>query len=463
MIPVLTPDEMAAVDAAAPEPTDVLIDRAGAAVARTAMALMGGGAYGRRVHVIAGKGNNGGDGRRAAALLAAAGARVEVHDAANCPLELDRADLVIDAAYGTGFHGEWVAPDTDAAAVLAVDIPSGVDGMTGVVSGRALQADVTVTFAAMKPGHLFGDGRALSGRVDVVDIGLPLDRHGRSQRTGVVDEDDIASWWQPRPHEAHKWSSALRVVAGSPGMGGAAWLTAEAATRAGAGLVHLMSPGGHVNAPKEVITAPLTSEDWHRGALRDLDRFHALVIGPGLGRHERNVAPGVNTVSDAGVPVVVDGDALYALAVAHGTVAERIRRRRRATILTPHDGEFELLTGARPGDDRIEAARSLAAECRCVVLLKGPTTIVASSTGSVRLVANGDQRLATAGSGDVLSGIIGALVASGHNAFDAATCGAWIHAAAGNRGHPHGLVAGDLPSLVPGVLADVAAARRTTR
>ncbi|MEJ7720379.1 MAG: NAD(P)H-hydrate epimerase [Ilumatobacteraceae bacterium] len=219
MIPVLTPDEMAAVDAAAPEPTDVLIDRAGAAVARTAMALMGGGAYGRRVHVIAGKGNNGGDGRRAAALLAAAGAQ---RRGARC------GELPARAGQGRPRHRCRLrhrlprrvgAPDTDAAAVLAVDIPSGVDGMTGVVSGRALQADVTVTFAAMKPGHLFGDGRALSGRVDVADIGLPLDRHGRSQRTGVVDEDDIASWWQPRPHEAHKWSSALRVVAGSPGMG----------------------------------------------------------------------------------------------------------------------------------------------------------------------------------------------------------------------------------------------------
>lgn len=451
MIPVVTPSEMAEIDAAAPEPSEVLIDRAAGAVARAAIALMGG-MYGRRVQVIAGKGNNGEDGRRAGAILARRGAAVTVFDAVDCPLELPDADLVIDAAYGTGFHGEWVAPDIAAPHVLAVDIPSGVSGLSGVAVGRVLPADVTVTFAAMKPGLLFGDGRACAGRVEVADIGLDAS----FSRVCLVLGDDVAGLWRPRPAAAHKWSSALRIVAGSTGMGGAASLAASAAGRAGAGLVHLMSPGAHVDAAREVITAAMPAEDWHRVALRDLHRFHALVIGPGLGRSERNIGPATATITGAEVPVVVDGDALYALSAAREPLGEQIRARSQPTVLTPHDGEFALLTGRQPGSDRIGAARALARDCRCVVLLKGPTTVVAASSGNVRIVANGDQRLATAGSGDVLSGVIGALLASGMPAFDAAAAAAWIHAEAASCGNRHGLVAGDLPNLIPAVLAGLA-------
>ena len=175
MIPIVTPEEMAAIDAAAPEPVDVLIERAGSAVARMARQMLGG-TYGRRVNVIAGKGNNGNDGRAAARILDAAGVRVRMFDAANCPPGLPDADLVIDAAYGTGFRGEWRAPRVGAAPVLAVDIPSGVNGLTGEASRGALPADRTVTFAALKPGLVLAAGRNLAGDVEVVDIGLDTAR-----------------------------------------------------------------------------------------------------------------------------------------------------------------------------------------------------------------------------------------------------------------------------------------------
>jgi NAD(P)H-hydrate repair Nnr-like enzyme with NAD(P)H-hydrate epimerase domain len=168
MLPVLTPSQMAAVDAAAPEPIDELIDRAGRAVARVALDMLGG-SYGRVVVVIAGKGNNGADGRVAAAVLRRRGVQVKIFDAAALPATLPSACLVIDAAYGTGFRGEWLAPDVGTTPVLAVDVPSGVDALTGVASGHVLRADCTVTFQAMKTGLLFGDGALLSwpGGLDV--------------------------------------------------------------------------------------------------------------------------------------------------------------------------------------------------------------------------------------------------------------------------------------------------------
>ena len=244
----MTPAEMGAIDAAAPEPVEVLIERAGSAVARMARQMLGG-TYGRRVDVIVGKGNNGADGRAAARSLEARGVRVRLFDAADCPPRLPPADLVIDAAYGTGFHGDWRAPRVGAMPVLAVDIPSGVDGLTGEAGPGVLPADRTVTFAALKPGLLIGPGRVLAGDVEVVDIGLDTTR----ARAGLVEADDVARWWRPRPPTAHKWSRAVRVVAGSPGMTGAAHLAAGAAQRAGSGMVSLSSPGVEATAPPEVV------------------------------------------------------------------------------------------------------------------------------------------------------------------------------------------------------------------
>ncbi|MET0727826.1 MAG: NAD(P)H-hydrate dehydratase [Acidimicrobiales bacterium] len=449
MIPVLLPSEMAAVDAAAPEPLEVLVERAGAAVAHEALDLLGG-AYGRRVVVLAGKGNNGADGRSAASRLRRRGARVDVIDALGAPPRLPAADLVIDAAYGTGFRGHYDAPDPGGAPVLAVDIPSGVDGQTGEAAGSVLFALRTVTFAALKPGLLLQPGRSLAGELVVADIGLDVS----GARAGVVERSDVARWLPERSVDAHKWQAAVLVVAGSPGMTGAAHLAAAAAQRTGAGMVRVATPGAEDDPgrPLEAVAVRLPEEGWAGAVTRDLEQFQALVIGPGLGR-----APGTQdglrlVVAASTVPTVVDGDALSALGRDAASV---LADRPAATVLTPHDGEFRRLTGADPGADRFAAARSLAAATGAVVLLKGASTIVADPTGTVRVVTSGDARLATAGTGDVLSGIIGALLARGLPAADAAAAGAWLHGCAAAHGPSVGLVAGDLPGLLPSALAEL--------
>ena len=444
MIPIVTPTEMAAIDAAAPEPVEVLIGRAGAAVARAAIEMLGG-TYGRRVVVLAGKGNNGNDGRDAARRLRRRGVRVTEVDALDAPGTLPSADLVIDAAFGTGFRGEWRAPET-AAPVLAVDIPSGVDGLTGVVSDRVLGAERTVTFAALKPGLLLPPGTELTGEIEVVDIGL--DTSGAT--ASLLTEDDVAELIPERPLETHKWKAAVWIAAGSPGMTGAAHLAARAAQRAGAGYVRLGTPGvdHDPGAPEEVVGHPLSSSGWGREVLSDLGRFRSLVMGPGLGREATTLDEIVDVLASAPIPVVLDGDGLHAVTQSRPVVRDRPW----PLVLTPHEGEYEAIIGAAPDADRFEAARALARDLGCVVLLKGSTTVVADETGRVLVATEGGPRLATAGTGDVLSGIIGAFLARGVPPLEAAAAGAFVHGRAGNLGWPDGLVAGDLPDFVPAVL-----------
>lgn len=449
MLPIVTPEEMREIDAGAWEPTEVLIERAGAAVARAAVRMMGG-TYGRRVVVIAGKGNNGNDGRAAARRLAGRGVQVRVLAASDLPVRVPPCDLVIDAAYGTGFRGEWRGPDVGDTPVLAVDIPSGVDGLTGAAAPGVLRAERTVTFAALKPGLLLPPGSALCGTLEVADIGLDV---GRVQ-AHLVQAVDVRRWWQPRPVDAHKWQAGLAVIAGSPGMTGAASLCADAAMRAGAGIVHLAAPGAPFDArtPVEVVRRALPALGWAGEALALLERFRALVLGPGLGRDDGVASEARRVAVEAPLPMVLDGDGLFAVSWSPEGAGPLLRRRLAPTILTPHDGEYALLTGDRPGPDRLAAARRLAADTRSVVLLKGPVTVVAHPGGDALVVAAGDERLATAGSGDVLAGIVGALVAQGLPPFEAAAAGAWIHGQAGRSGVSVGLVAGDLPGLVPSVL-----------
>jgi ADP-dependent NAD(P)H-hydrate dehydratase / NAD(P)H-hydrate epimerase len=449
MVPVVTPEEMAAIDAAAPEPVEVLIGRAGAAVAREALDLLGG-TYGRRVTVVAGKGNNGNDGRDAARRLERRGVRVRVIPAAEAPDRLPPSDLVIDAAYGTGFRGTYDAPDPAGAPVLAVDIPSGVGGLTGEASGAPAPAVRTVTFAAQKPGLLFHPGRALAGEVVVADIGL--DTSGA--RAHVVGAGDVAAWVPRRAVEAHKWKAAVVIAGGSPGMTGAAHLAAAAAYRAGAGMVRVASPGVEYDPglPTEAIAVPVPVAGWEGAVLDQLDRAGAMIVGPGLGLSAPNEAAVGHVVADAEVPTVVDGDGLTALGQR---AAELLGRRRPGApvVLTPHDGEFARLAGERPGADRCAAARDLAARTGAVVLLKGPTTVVAEPGGRVLLSVAGDERLATAGTGDVLSGTIGALLARGVGGFEAAAAGAWLHGTAAMQGAAEGLVASDLVDALPAAVA----------
>lgn len=470
MRPVVTVAEMRAIDVDAHGRIgeDVLIERAGTAVATRALRLLGGG-YGRRVIVVAGKGSNGADGRVAAECLRRRGARVTIVEASDAPPRLvpeGGVDLVIDAAYGTGFHGTYRAPAVPAdVAVLAVDIPSGVDGDTGEACGAPLRADLTVTFAALKPGLLQGDGPLLAGRVEVADIGLDVSR----ARTWVTEDADVGRLLPVRSRQAHKWQSAVAVVAGSPGMTGAAELCAHAAYRAGAGMVRMGVPGADPAAlpPGEAVATALPAAGWAAAALDMAKRCHALVVGPGLGRAGETVAQVRQLVSHAPVPVVVDADGLVALGsgapladlvggsgtptpapvTVGGTSASKARRAPRV-VLTPHDGEFAVLAGAPPGIDRIGAARDLAAAIGAVVLLKGPTTVVAEPGGSVLLSTAGSPRLATAGTGDVLAGAIGAFIARGLAPFDAAGLAAHVHGRAAGLGPAEGLIAGDVADLI---------------
>ncbi len=460
MRPVLTVAEMRAVDAAAQAQVAeaVLVERAGTAVAGEALRLLGG-AYGRRVVVVAGPGNNGADGRVAARQLRRRGAAVRVLGPAEDPEPiLGPVDLVVDAAFGTGFRGSFRFPPVPAGVpVLAVDIPSGVDGDTGRAAGRPQQADVTVTFAAVKPGLLQGDGAELAGRVVVADIGLPSGFGPGAAHRALVDDGDVALV-PTRPRTTNKWRAAVLVVAGSPGMLGAAELCCRGAYRAGAGMVRLLAPGASPDhlPVSEAVAVAAPAAGWASSALDVAERCQAVVVGPGLGRQPDTAAEVRRLVERSPVPVVVDGDGLVALSAGAGAAGIG-RRAASPLVLTPHDGEFARLAGAAPGDDRMQAASRLAADTAAVVLLKGATTVVAAPGPGggglpdgveLLVVTAGSPRLATAGSGDVLSGLIGAFVARGASPAPAAAVAAHVHGRAAGWGRAVGLTAGDLPDLV---------------
>jgi NAD(P)H-hydrate epimerase len=479
VIPVVTPEEMAGVDRSAPEPVDVLVARAGAAVTTRAVALLHsrrGLVSGARVTVVAGPGNNGADGRDVARRLAGRGAAVTVVDAAEAAgTTLTDADLVVDAAFGTGlsrpYHPPIPAAGAGEATVLAVDIPSGVSGLTGEVvggdDGGYVTATATVTFGALKPGLVLGTGPDAAGALDIADIGLGA-RAGEVARAWMIADDDVARI-PPRGHDAHKWQSAVQVVAGSPGMNGAPWLVSSAALHTGAGYVRLGIPGVEAGAaglpPGELVNVGLPAEGWDRTVLDGLERFSCLVIGPGLGTTGRDpggdsgpATPVGRLLAAAPIPAVVDADGLNALgsldAVAEVVSAGPEGSSDRQMVLTPHAGEFARLVGEKPGPDRLASVRDAAAASGAIVLLKGSTTVVAHPDGRVLLSDAGSSRLATAGTGDVLSGVIGALVARGVEPFVAAALGAHIHGRAAGLGRAEGLVASDLPPLLSSWLSN---------
>lgn len=473
MDPVLTPAEMGAADrraVAAGTPVAVLMERAGRAVAWAVRTHLGR-TYGVRAVIACGKGDNGGDGLVAARVLTGWGARVDVLrvgaglDPVWVERTVARADVVVDAMYGTGFRGELggdarlvvdaVAARSDPVPVIAVDVPSGVDGSTGAVSGPAVRATRTVTFAARKPGLLFEPGRSLAGEVTVADIGIAVDPPPGVPVTGCPRRADVAAWLPARPLEAHKWTAAVWVVGGSAGMTGAPALAARAALRSGAGMVWCGVPGDAAVAGGEVIGVALPAgpggglgDAAVDRVLADVGRFGALAVGPGLGRDPGTLAAVRRLVLAAPVPVVLDADGIHAFAGDPGA----LRARPAPTVCTPHAGEFAVLTGAPPGPDRLAAARASAEATGCVVLLKGPGTVVADPDGSAAICPIGGPELATAGTGDVLTGIVAAALARGAGAFAAAAAGAWIHAAAARVAGHTVLIAGDLVGSLPAVL-----------
>lgn len=447
MKPIVTVEEMRAIDKASPVAESELIHRAAWAVCRTAIRMMGG-TYGRRVVVVAGPGNNGADGREAAALLAARGVRTTILEPGAIKT-VPNCDLVIDAAFGTGFHGDYQAPDPNGALVLAVDVPSGVNGNTGVACDEATWADSTVTFAAYKPGHFLNDGPERCGDIELCDIGL--DVSGATMH--LLQSSDI-DWVLPfRSRDSHKWKTAVGVVAGSPGMMGASHLVTLAAQRAGAGMVRVLSPG--VSAEDafagEAVVMDGRDADWSGAMTGIAERLQCVVVGPGLGRTDEVRKQVHKLISADAFPVVVDADGLVAISDDEGKAL--LAKRAESVVLTPHDGEFKALTGAMPSVGRIVDARNLARELNSVVLLKGSTTIVASPEGEVLFVASGDARLATAGTGDVLAGIIGAFIAQGVHPNLAAAAAAHVHGTAAKNSYSRGLIASDLPENVAELLS----------
>ncbi len=503
MKPLLTPQEAIELDRAtqaAGTPGEVLMERAGTAVARACADLMGG-VYGRRAVIVCGKGSNGGDGLVAARQLARDGVRVCVFlleaaadvrepsagmlarlvretDArvrgftpAALAHELARADVAVDAIFGTGFRG---APDdvwADAietlnvggVPVVAVDIPSGVDGSTGAVAGIAVRARLTVTFGAAKLGAVMLPGAEFAGDVRVIDIGF--DEEAMPHTVGLTEPADVAAVLPKRPTDGHKKASGtLVVVAGSRAMPGAARLVARAAGRAGAGYVIVAAPASAMATIQaelaEAVFVPLPETD--EGAvspdalaivLEAIDGAHAIAIGPGLSRAPDTAAFVRALIRETSVPSVLDADALNAFAGEHAALADR----KAEAVLTPHMGELARLLG-RPPLDRLAEARALALEADATVLVKGTRSVIAAEDGRARVNPTGSAALATAGTGDVLTGTIGALLARGVEPFAAAWAGAYLHGLAGIAAaseHGEGVVAGDVAEHLPDAIARV--------
>ncbi len=435
MRPLVTADEMRAADEAAMRHVsrDTLIERAGLAVAIAATRLLPR-VYGASIAVLCGPGANGGDGRVAARHLASRGASVRVFDALALPAVIDGVDLVIDAAFGTGLSRVWDAPEVPGSVpVLAVDVPSGVDPDTGVAAGRSLRATRTVAMGSLKRGHVLADGATLSGDVEVAAIGIEV----RDPLVGLVEDADL-DLVAPLGRDEHKWRRALVVVAGSPGMLGAPALVCEGATAVQAGMLLLSSPDVPRRQdgpwPVEVVRLAASATELAKVVGDALDRARALVVGPGLGRSSRLEAAVHEILRATREPVVLDADALHL--VDCELLLARQSRGGSPVVLTPHDGEFAALFGSPPGTDRIAAAQRAAQQTGCTVLLKGPTTVVATPTNTpgapgTLVVTTGTPDLATPGSGDVLSGVIGGLLARGTSAHLAAALGAHVHGLGG--------------------------------
>jgi NAD(P)H-hydrate epimerase len=482
---------------------DVLMDRASHACAVVALRELGGG-YGRRVVIACGKGNNGGDGIAAARHLAAAGVDVKLFligeptgDAAvhlertkrfavagrvrMAPWDRERfaraarhADLVVDALLGTGTSGAPRGEVADAIGainatrrpVLAIDIASGVSGADGTTSAAAVAADVTVAIQALKVGNVVAPGTFSCGRVDVADIGIAT----LDVSTFVPTARDVRGVLPERDEDTHKYRvGALAVLAGSAGMTGAAVLTARGAIRAGAGLVVLGVPSSTLDvfehAVTEAIKVPLPEAEGQLAAKAvdefadRLERCRALAIGPGLGRGPRAVAV-VRRALDVDLPLVIDGDGIWALAEVMKDEPDVLRRREHGTVLTPHTGEFAFLAGRPPLDDRITDVRERADEWGAVVHLKGRRAITASVAGTVWINPTGNPGAATGGSGDVLTGVVGSLLAQGMMPEAATWAGAYLHGLTADivasRLGEASLAAGDLPNALASALSSVA-------
>ena len=488
MIELLTTAEMAEADrlaVAGGMPSIELMENAGRAVADAASRV----SQGHRIVVVAGPGNNGGDGFVAARYLSERGCAVTVTlvgqaerlkgDAAlaakrwrgptNGPSQVSFSgcDLIVDALFGAGLDRNVEGParniielmNAAAVPVLSVDLPSGINGTTGAVMGCAVNATHTVTFFRRKPGHFLLPGRLHCGAVEVADIGIPdrvLDNIKPLTFANVP-----ALWRDTFPQaksEGHKYSRGHAVVvSGGPSFTGAARLAGRGALRAGAGLVTIASPRDalSINATESVavMVRPVDGPAELKDFLADRRR-NAVVLGPGGG-----VGPAmreqVHVALESDAAVVLDADALTSFAGELGALAKAVGKRAgRPVVLTPHQGEFSRLFSELEGEahsrSKLEKARLAAGQSGAILVLKGSDTVVAAPGGRAAIADNGPPTLATAGSGDVLAGMVCGLLAQGMGPFEAACAAVWLHGEAANEYGP-GLIAEDLPEMLPRV------------
>ncbi len=441
--PLYTTEEMRAAEArypgypgSAPE----LMDRAGRAVAHEVLTRY---PDVSSIAVVCGGGSNGGDGRIAAEILRGLGRDVVVVEVGG---SISGCDLVVDALFGTGFRG---APRADAATlieeinaagcrVVAVDIPSGVDASTGEVSGPVVNADLTVTFHGPKVGLYVAPGRFCAGVVAVVDIGL---EHADTAHR-LVGEDVLAVVPHRSAGDNKYTSGSVLVVGGGVGTSGAVCLTAEAALRADAGYVTMCVPAEILPVVEARLLEPVKRPI--EEAFEAAGRATALAVGPGLGRERKELVR--RLLAEVDLPAVVDADALFELAPA---------QRSAPTVLTPHEGELGRLLGEDSkwvAAHRLEAARRAVERFGCVVLLKGSDTIVASPAGPTLVTSFSTPSLATAGTGDVLTGILAAFLAKGVEAPLAAATAAAAQNVAAALGPQIGLLASDVVARLPRAL-----------
>ena len=492
-------------------PSLKLMERAAEGVCAGALELLGGREPGKsRAAVFCGSGNNGGDGLAAARLLFLAGVRVRAFlvgsydkltpDAqemtrrlSECGIELEPFEpeneeqerwvlgchVLVDAIFGIGLSRE-IAPESRYAAaidlinrapakVVAADIASGVETNTGSVLGCGVMADKTVTFTLKKIGNVVSEGSVYAGDVTVQDIGIPQDLV-RELRCPIqtVEKETVRAMLPARKADGHKGTfGKLLIVGGAVGYTGAPYLTASAALRTGCGLVYLGVPEKiwAVEAQKCTAAMPFPLPDTKDGKLREaaldailkrLEGCDVLALGPGLGRSKQLTSLVCQLLRRTKKPMILDADGINAL---EGHIDVLKARQGRSTILTPHDGEFARLSGRPVGRDRAAAAREFARAYGCVLVLKGHRTITALPQGNLLVNTTGNSGMAKGGSGDVLTGILAALICQGATPAQAAACGVWLHGRAGDLAAAHlteyGMTPPDLVEALPQAFREI--------
>ena len=488
-------------------PTILLMENAAAGITRIVEDMLGS-VKGKRVTIVAGKGNNGGDGLAAARQLYNRGADVsvyllsepasltgetalnlnialkigiDVYSKGNYDLKtlrsaLNHSQVIIDAMIGTGLsstvkeeYREVIGLiNNSRGSVLAVDIPTGINSDTGEVMGAAVKATATVTFAIPKRGHLLYPGCEFSGKLHVVGISIPMSAiEKESIYLHLLTEDDMRGIIPQRKIDSHKGSNGhVLVIAGSIGKGGAAAMTALSCLRTGAGLITLAVPASvqPIVAERltEVMTCPLAETDEKTIAnsasatILELSKDKDVIaIGPGLTTQKETASIVRRLIKEIPTPIVIDADAINALVDNLGILKDR----RAPSILTPHPGEMGRLIGKSPADvqkDRIGTAREFATEHSVYLVLKGAHTVIAEPSGGVYISPTGNPGMATAGTGDALTGIIAGLIAQGVDVSPAVRLGVYLHGLAGDIAAKEvgmvGMLAGDLIARIPAAI-----------